>query len=64
MAFDGATFVLVCTQMLTAVNKDKSKLTDSAFREARGGGFTLVYRHCSNLGPLVPHSELQDVFRE
>lgn len=43
MAFEGATFVLVCTQVLTSGNKDKNKLTDSPFCEAPGGGFAMIY---------------------
>ena len=43
MAFEGATFVLVCTQVLAAENKDKTKLTDSPFVEAPGGGFSMIY---------------------
>ena len=43
MAFEGATFVLVCTQVLAAENKDKTKLTDSPFAEAPGGGFSMIY---------------------
>ena len=43
MAFEGANFVLVCTQVLTAENKDMMKLTDSPFVEAPGGGFPMIY---------------------
>lgn len=40
---DGATFVLVYTQVLSAKNKDMNKLTDSLFCEAPGGGFAMIY---------------------
>ena len=43
MAFEGATFVLVCTQVLAVENKDKTKLTDNSFVEAPGGGFSMIY---------------------
>jgi nitrilase len=43
IAMEGATFVLVCTQMLTAENKDKNNLTDSPFCEAPRGGFAMIY---------------------
>ena len=43
MAMEGATFVLVCTQVLTAENKGKTKLNDSPFVEAPGGGFAMIY---------------------
>ena len=42
MAFEGATFVLVCTQVLSAENKDKMNLTDSPV-EVPGGGFSMIY---------------------
>ncbi|KAF6241191.1 hypothetical protein HO173_000985 [Letharia columbiana] len=42
-AFEGATFVLVCTQMLTAENEDRNKLTDRPFCEAPGRGFSMIY---------------------
>ena len=39
MAMEGATFVLVATQVLTtAQNMEKNKLTDAPFVEAPGGG--------------------------
>ena len=37
VATEGETFVLVCTQMLTADNRDKTKLNDSPFVELSGG---------------------------
>ena len=43
VAREGATFVLVCTQMLTADNRDKMKLNDSPFVELPGSGFAMIY---------------------
>ena len=43
VAMDCATFVLVCTQMLTADNRDKTKLNNSPFVELPGGGFAMIY---------------------
>lgn len=58
MALEGATFVLVCTQMLTAENKDKNKLTDIPVCQAPGGGFAMVCTFRSNLCPFLPHFKL------
>ena len=43
MAFEGATFVLICTQVLAAGNKDKTKSTEGPVVEATGGGFSMIY---------------------
>ena len=43
VTMEGATFVLVCTQMLTADNRYKTKLNDSPFVELPGGGFAMIY---------------------
>ncbi len=44
MAMEGATFVLVATQVLmTAENRGKNKLTDAPFVETPGGGFTMIF---------------------
>ena len=43
VAMEGATFVLVCTQILTADNRDKTKLNDRPFVELPGGGFAMIY---------------------
>ncbi|KAL9069913.1 MAG: hypothetical protein Q9161_005227 [Pseudevernia consocians] len=59
MAFEGATFVLVCTQMMTAENLDKNKLTDSPFCKAPGGGFAMIYGPdgAPLVEPLAPGEE-------
>lgn len=59
MAFEGATFVLLSTQILTAENKEKTKLTDSPFAEAPGGGFAMIYGPdgAALVEPLPPGEE-------
>ena len=59
MAFEGATFVLVSTQLLTAENIEKTKLTNSPFAEAPGGGFAMIYGPdgAPLVDPLPPDEE-------
>jgi predicted amidohydrolase len=43
MAMEGACFVLVCTQILTEKSREKTKLMDSPFAKAPGGGFAMIF---------------------
>ncbi|KAJ5798341.1 nitrilase [Penicillium pulvis] len=43
MAFEGACFVLVCTQVLTEKNREKCRLENFEYATAPGGGFSMIY---------------------
>jgi nitrilase len=43
MAMEGACFVLVCTQVLTEENKEKTKMVGVPFAKAPGGGFAMIF---------------------
>lgn len=58
MAFEGLTFISVCTQILTAENKDKNNLTSNPSCEAPGRDFAMIWPDSAPLvEPLPPDQE-------
>lgn len=43
MAFEGACFVLVCTQVLTEKNKERTKLANFPHARTPGGGYSMIF---------------------
>ena len=43
MAMEGATFLLVATQVVTTAENRENKLTDAPFVEVPGGGSAMVF---------------------
>lgn len=43
MAFEGACFVLVCTQVLTEKNRQKCRLENFSYATTPSGGFSMIY---------------------
>ncbi|KAF2793030.1 carbon-nitrogen hydrolase [Melanomma pulvis-pyrius CBS 109.77] len=43
MAMEGACFVMVCTQVLTEKNREKTRLQDFGYARTPSGGFTMIY---------------------
>ncbi|GES63185.1 cyanide hydratase [Aspergillus terreus] len=43
MALEGATFVLVCTQILTEKSREKCQLSDFVYAKTPGGGFSRIF---------------------
>lgn len=43
MAMEGATFVMVCTQILTEKSREKCQLKDFVYAKTPGGGFSRIF---------------------